>query len=300
MQDPLIIGVILNTNRRADTLACLASLENNSYANQRVIVLDNQSSDGSAEAIRSQYPRTQIIALPENRGYAGNNNVGIRAALESGADWVFVLNEDTVLDQACLEQLVRVGESDEQIGMVGPMVYHHDEPDTIQSAGGSLGPGWESRHLGKNEPDTGQFTAPHQVDWLTGCAILVRRALIERVGGLDERLFIYYEETEWCLRARRAGWSLVHVPAAKLWHKGVWRNYSPSPAFTYYMTRNRFMMLAQHHAPLKIWIEAWLQTLRTLASWTLKPKWRAMGEHRKAAWQAIFDFLNRRWGMRSA
>src|SRR6266498_124865 len=135
MAQPLVITVILNTNRRADTLDCLQSLTQSSYPNNRIIVLDNASSDGSVPAIRAAFPAVQIIELTENLGYAGNNNVGIKAAIAQGADWVFVLNEDTILDPTCLEQLVDVGESNEKIGIVGPMVYHHDEPTIIQSAG---------------------------------------------------------------------------------------------------------------------------------------------------------------------
>ena len=106
MSLPYVIAVILNTNRREDTLACLESLGQNTYYNQKIIVLDNHSTDGSVEAICSNFPAVQVIELNENRGYTGNNNVGIQAALEQGADWVFVLNEDTILAPDCLENLI--------------------------------------------------------------------------------------------------------------------------------------------------------------------------------------------------
>ncbi len=296
MSHPYVITVILNTNRRDDTLACLESLLANSYPNHKAIVLDNASTDGSVEAIRASFPAVEIISLTKNEGYAGNNNVGIRAACEQGADWVFVLNEDTILAPACLEQLVRAGESDSRIGIVGPLVYHHDEPGVIQSAGGELGPHWEARHIAQNEADRGQFAAPHRVDWISGCAILVRRAVIDQVGMLDTKFFYYWEEVEWCLRAGKAGWSLLHVPAAKLWHKGVQRNYRPKPSVAYYNTRNRFMMLKKHRAPLGIWIYTWAQTLRTLTSYTVRPKWRASRDHRDAIWRGMVDFLRQRTG----
>lgn len=293
---PSVVCVILNTNRRDDTLACLASLQESTYHNHRTIVLDNTSTDGSVEAIRTGFPGVRVIEIAENRGYAGNNNVGIEAALAQGADWVFVLNEDTVLAPECLARLVEVGESDPHIGIVGPMVYHHDEPNIIQSAGGMLGPCWESIHLAKNGRDRGQFPGPHQVEWISGCAIMVRRAVIEQVGGLDSRFFYYWEETEWCLRAGKAGWRVVHVPQAQLWHKGVQRNYKPNPAIMYYGTRNRFLMYAKHHAPLAAWTKAWLQTGRTLASWTVRPKWRSQRAHRDAMWLGVTDFVRGRFG----
>lgn len=296
---PRVITVILNTNRRDDTIACLRSLRQSDYKNHSVIVLDNASTDDSVAAIQDCFPDVQIIQLAQNRGYAGNNNVGITAAMEQGADWVFVLNEDTTLAPDCLSQLVDAAQQDPRIGVVGPMVYHYDDPRTIQSAGGQLDHHWASRHIAQNEPDRGHFDRPRNVDWISGCAILVRRQVVEEVGALDERFFYYWEETEWCLRARRAGWRVVHVPTAKLWHKGVQQDYRPGPSVTYYNTRNRFLMMAKHRAPLLVWAAAWVGTLRTLTSWSIRPRWRTMREHRDAMWQGVLDFLRRRWGMRA-
>jgi GT2 family glycosyltransferase len=296
MTEPLIVTVILNTNRREDTLACLAALAQNAYANQQVIVLDNHSTDGSVAAIRAAFPAVQILELTDNRGYAGNNNVGIAAALAQGAEWVFVLNEDTILAPDCLHNLMTVGASDPTIGIVGPMVYHHDEPTVIQSGGGMLSRSWDSLHIAKDQPDQGQLQQPHRVEWISGCAILVRRAVIEQVGMIDERFFYFWEETEWCIRAGKAGWQIFHVPAAKLWHKGVQRNYQPKASLFYYSTRNRLLVLAKHRAPVGVWMMAWGELLRTLVSWTLKPKWRTKRDHRDAMWHGMVDFLRQRWG----
>ena len=296
MTQPLIIPVILNTNRRDDTLACLDSLTRTQYPNMHIIVLDNNSTDGSAEAIRGRFPSVQIMNLKENLGYAGNNNVGIEEAIRRGADWVFVLNEDVILDKDCLQRLVEIGDSDPTTGIVGPFVYHFDEPTVIQSAGGMLGKYWESIHLGKNELDQGQYKEPHAVEWISGCAILVRRAAIEQAGMLDGDYFIYWEETEWCIRIGRAGWRIVHVPQAKLWHKGVQKNYSPKPSFTYYAARNHLFTLAKHNAPLVVKIHAWYQIIRTLTSWSVRTRWRYKREHRDAMWRGVVDFLRRRMG----
>ena len=293
---PCVVSVILNTNRREDTLECLESLARSSYPRQKAIVLDNASIDGSVEAVRAAFPDVQIVELPSNLGYAGNNNTGIEAAMAAGADWVFVLNEDTVLAPDCLARLVEAGGSDGTIGIVGPMVYHHDEPNVIQSAGGKLTRYWDSFHLAQNTLDEGQFSQPHAVDWISGCAILVRRSVIEEIGMIDVRYFYFWEETEWCLRAKSAGWQIVHVPQARLWHKGVQRDYHPKPSVTYYATRNRLLTLAKHHAPVSVRLVAWLQIIRTLASWTIKPKWRGMRDHRWAMWRGATDFLWARWG----
>jgi GT2 family glycosyltransferase len=293
-----VVSVILNTNRRQDTLACLASLAQSTYQPHTVLVIDNASQDGSVEAIGAAFPDTHIVALTENRGYAGNNNVGIDWAIEHGADWVLVLNEDTVLAPDCIARLVETGQSDAEIGILGPMIYHFDEPDVIQTAGGVLGRYWLAGLIAHNEQDRGQYREPRPVEWISGCAMLVRREVIERVGRLDERFFIYWEEIDWCLRASRAGWRLMHVPLARLWHKGVQRSYNPKPSVTYYTTRNRFLFLAKNRAPLRIWLFSAVSTLRTLSSWTLKPKWRHMTADRNAMARGVWDFARRRWGMR--
>jgi hypothetical protein len=296
MSQPLVYIVILNTNRRDDTLACLDSLSKSTYKDLKIIVLDNSSIDGSVEAVCSAFPNVQIINLTENLGYAGNNNVGIVEAIKQGADWVLVLNEDTILDPDCLAELVKVGESDPKVGIVGPMVYHHNEPDVIQSAGGILGKYWRSQHLGQNELDQGQFQSPHRVEWISGCAILVRKAAIEQAGMLDASFFIYWEETEWCIRVARGGWQIIHVPRARIWHKGVQRDYQPKPSFTYYGTRNHLLTLAKHKAPMGVKIFTWVNIFRTLASWSIRPKWKHKREHRNAMWMGVVDFLQGRRG----
>jgi GT2 family glycosyltransferase len=296
MKNPLVVSVILNSNRRDDTLACLSSLEHNSYTNQRIIFLDNASSDGSVDAVRSFFPDVQIIELDQNLGYAGNNDVGITAALDQGADWVFVLNEDTILAPDCLEKLVAVGESARNIGIIGPMVYHYDEPGVIQSAGGKMNRFFQSWHRGQNEIDLGQFANRESVDWISGCGIMVRREVIEQVGAIDERFFYYVEEFEWCVRVTKSGWKIIHVPQAKLWHKGVQRNYQPKPSIMYYLTRNRLFLLYKHHASLIIWLVTGFELLRTLISWTIRPKWRSKAAYRNAMWRGMVDFINRRWG----
>lgn len=295
-QRPRVATVILNTNRRRDTLECLASLARSTYVDNHVIVLDNHSTDGSVEAVRSEYPDVEIIELVENKGYAGNNNVGIAAAIERDAEWIFVLNEDTTLDPNCLHHLLDVAQSDPSIGVLGPMVYHHDKPTVIQSAGGLLGANWESLHRGMNETELGQFAQPAIVEWISGCGILVRREAVEQSGMLDLRYFYFWEETEWCIRLNRDGWKVVHVPQAKMWHKGVTMDYEPKPSVTYYASRNRLLTLSLHQAPLRAHIHAWFHFLRTLASWSLRPKWRDRGEHRRALRHGIADFVLRRWG----
>lgn len=298
MSEPLVAVLILNTNKRDDTLACLRSLADQSWRRLDVIVLDNHSTDGSVEAIRAEHPSVTVVSLADNRGYAGNNNVGIELARQRGADWVFVLNEDTIVDRRCIEALVQHGEQHPELGVLGPLVLHHDEPAVIQSAGGWFDEAWEAGHLGANADDQGQYREPYVVSWVTGCSIFVRRAVIEQIGGIDERFFYYWEETEWCVRAGRAGWQIAVVPRARLWHKGVTRHYVPSPNVSYYHTRNRLLLMRTHGAPVTRLALEIFRICKTLTSWSVRPKWRHLREHRRAVAAGLRDFARHRWGQR--
>lgn len=296
MSQPPLYIVILNNDRQDDTDACLTSLLESDYKDFRIVLLNHSLDADSSLLFQRKYPQIQVVSLAENLGYAGNNNIGINAALDQGAEWIFVLNNDTVLDRSCLSSLMNVGNNSPMVGILGPMVYHFNEPGVIQSAGGLLGKYWQSVHVGMNENDRGQYSTVRQVDWVSGCAILVRRSLVEQVGALDPDYFLYWEETEWCIRARRAGWKILHVPNAKLWHKGVKRNYQPRPYVTYYMTRNYLRTLAKHNAPLSVRISALANIVRTLFSWSLRPQWRHKRDHRNAMWKGLVDFLYHRLG----
>jgi GT2 family glycosyltransferase len=221
MSRPTVSIIILNYNGREDTLACLRSMEHLTYPNARIIVVDNGSTDGSAEAFRAQHPRFELIETGKNLGFTGGNNLGIRHALEQGADYVMLLNNDTVVAPDFLDVMVTAMEANPKAGVTGPTIYYYDSPETIWSAGGAID--WShgtTCMVGLDEEDKAQFgLSPRPVDFVTGCAILARRDVWEKVGLLDEKFFMYYEETEWCVRARRAGFDILHVPTAMVWHK---------------------------------------------------------------------------------
>ncbi|MBN1178458.1 MAG: glycosyltransferase family 2 protein [Anaerolineae bacterium] len=295
---PRVAVIILNWNGLQDTLDCLGSLGSVDYPEYDVLVVDNGSGDGSPAAIRAGYPDVALWENPRNLGFTGGNNVGIRRALERGADYVLLLNNDTCVAPNFLRELVAAAEADPEIGAAGPTIYYHVAPDVIWSAGGIVD--WRQgdiRMRGTDEKDAGQFgSAPQEVDFITGCAMLLKRAALERVGGLDERFFAYYEESEWCLRARRAGWRVVHVPAARIWHKIDPDRRSASALVHYYMTRNRLLFLRLAGAGLRAWGHTLLvEYLRTLISWSVKPRWRHKGPQRRAMVQAITDFYRGRF-----
>jgi GT2 family glycosyltransferase len=295
---PTLAAIVLSRGRTNDTLACLASLEANAYAGLRVIVVDYGPPGELAGAAAGLRAELEVLPVARNLGYAGNNNVGLRRALDGPAQWLLLINDDAWLAPDCLGRLLAAGDSDPRVGLVGPTVYHAGDPQVIQSAGGRLTANWVPEHLEQDERDRGRAAGWRAVDWLSGCALLARRAMVDAIGLLDERFFMYWEEVEWCLRAGRLGWQVLQVPQAKAWHRGGQRGGPVEPNVTYYSARNRFLVLNLYRAPARAWWLAGASTLRTLLSWSVRPRWRSRRPHRDALWQALVDAARGRWGAR--
>lgn len=215
-----IAAVTVNWNGAADSIDCL-----NSLAGQRdlqeplhLIVVDNASADGSVARIRRAHPSARVIALDENRYYAGGLAVGAAAALAEGADWLLILNNDTVADPELAARLLAAAEGDARCAAACPTIYRHDHPAEVWPSAG------RRRRLTLAAVDSTCLTTPQDpprpVDWCTGCCLLVRAEAWQALGGFDAAAFpFYYDDHDFCLRARAAGWTLVHAPAARLWHK---------------------------------------------------------------------------------
>jgi GT2 family glycosyltransferase len=211
---PLQINVlVLNWNNWKDTNECLASLQALDYGDWSVIVLDNGSTDGSVPRIRERFPDVEIMELGENLGYAKGNNAGIRAALERGAEYVWLLNNDATVDPRALRALVEKAEGDQKIGAVGSAIYSMTHPEQLQSWGG----GHVSR-IGRSHHFTGPVS-DERVQFLTGASLFLRCSAVKSVGLLDEGFFMYWEDADYCFRMRRAGWKLAVSGDSKVWHK---------------------------------------------------------------------------------
>ncbi len=253
MESPLVYIVILNWNGFRDTVECLESCRSIAYPALRILVVDNGSVDGSETRLRQRFPDLEIIQTGRNLGFAGGNNVGIRIALERGADYVLLLNNDTVVHPDLIAALVRTARSDARIGMLCPKIYRFDPPDVLWYAGAHIIEwlGW-GNHRGDGIRDVGQFDALEDVNRPTGCALMVTRAACDQVGLLGEEYFCYCEDLDWGLRARRAGFRIVYDPGTRVWHK-VSRSSTGerSSVVLYYYVRN-LMLCLDRNRPLPI------------------------------------------------
>jgi GT2 family glycosyltransferase len=223
LRDPsvgLACVILVNWNGWRDTVRCIESCENLTYPNFEIVVVDNGSTDDSVDRIRKHSPSLDLIETGSNLGFAGGNNVGIHIAMNMDASYIWLLNNDTIVDPAALNALVNVLHADSSVGLAASKIYYQDKPNTLWYAGGYLSPtsGW-SRHRGVDEIDEGQYDELTAVEFATGCSVLARASAAASIGPMDERYFLYWEDVDWSERARRAGWRVVYVPNSRIWHK---------------------------------------------------------------------------------
>lgn len=300
---PHVAIIVLTWNQRDVTLDCLDSLKKMDYPAEclDLIVVDNGSADGTAQAIRDRFEAVTVLENTTNLGFAAGNNVGIRYAMECGVDYIMLLNNDTIVATKMLTRLIDSSKTKPSVGIVTPKIYYYDEPERIWCAGASVN--WyngSSMRLQAEEIDPKQDTEPYYVDFASGCAICLKREVIDRIGLLDSRFFIYYEETDWCIRASNAGWSTLYVPTAYLWHKVSAAMGTTSPATDYYMNRNVLLFLAKNQRGWKravILLHVGIRSLMTIIAYTIKTHGGERIPNRNARLFALRDALLGRWGI---
>ena len=237
----------------------------------RVLVVDNASSDGSPAAIAAEYPRAELLALPQNRRFAGGNNAGLERALAAGADAVMLLNNDVQADPGLYEKLLGALADDPAAGAAAPLIYHAAPTDLVWYAGGRCDLATaHTSHVGLRERDRGQFRSVAETGYLTGCCLLATADAWRKVGPLDERYFIYAEDADWSLRAREAGYRLLFVPTARLWHEvSASSGGAASPWKVYQRLRANLRLFGAHARGLArfTWLPAFLA--QQAALWTV-------------------------------
>ncbi len=218
MPQPLVYVIVLNYNGRRWVENCFESLLETRYERFRVLLVDNRSTDGSVELVRSRFPQAGIIENAGNLGFSEGNNVGIRAALKNGADYVVLLNPDTRVEPGWLDELIAVGEAEARVGVLGAVQLEYDGMNfnswTVPAA---------REHLEElSRPELARPWIP--VEWVEGACFAVKRAVFEAVGLLDPIYFAFYEEIDLCRRAAYHGYQIALVPRSRIHHQrgGSW------------------------------------------------------------------------------
>lgn len=265
------------------------------YPNFRVALVDNASSDGSIKFLQEHFPDIEIIRNTTNLGYAAGYNVGIMHALDAGAEYFFILNNDTVIPRDTLTNLIHVALSDARIGFVTGKVYFSQNPRQLQTVG-KKDSFWRPTiiNVGQNQIDDGQFESQHDYDYLDDVFWLVRRDVITNLGGYDPEFFLYWEETDWCARAKGSGFRLVYTPTAHIFHKGSQSTGGgDNPRKGYYIRRNALLFYWRHKSKAMFLFKGFLVFLsvvqpRRLAAFLLKGR---HGENIRAEWKGMVDGL---------
>lgn len=266
--------VILNWNRAKDTLECLKSVQKlkSGGASVEVLIVDN----GSDEKIMAP---VKIIRNSENLGFAGGNNTGIRYALSQGADYILVLNNDTVVHENLLVKLLKVAKDYPKAAALTPKIYFakgfefhkdHYQPaqrgKVIWSAGGVFD--WENMYginRGVDEVDNGQYDTVEETDYATGAAVLYKAEALKKIGLFDEKYFLYLEDADLSMRIKMAGWSVYYVPEAIVWHKVAQSSVIGGELNDYFISRNR-MVFGIKYAPIRTKIALIRESIRLLAN----------------------------------
>jgi GT2 family glycosyltransferase len=303
-RQPVVFAATVNWNRYEDTFACVRSLQRSTWPLARIVVLDNGSTDGSGDRLQQDLrPPVEVLRNARNEGFASGANACLRHALASGADLVFVVNNDAEVDPDCVRLLVEALAGDAEAGVAGPAILFHAHPDRIWQGGGSFSR-WRA---GVAVPGKGRRAAelplePERVSFLTWCAVLVSRRAIEQVGYLDPAYYLYYEDIDFSLRVREAGMQMLYVPRARAWHKiGDVARDRTSPFVLYHLGRSCTLLFRRRfhgpyrwygialqyllYTPHRLWqtlrggaglesVRAWFQGLRDGARGCV-PSWRS-------------------------
>jgi GT2 family glycosyltransferase len=283
--------LILTWNTRDEVLTCVEHAVAADYPNYEVVVIDNASRDGTSAALREEHPDVTLLENSMNLGYAGGNNRGLRYALEQGAEYMLIINSDTIMPQDLLSKVMQVASCSDDIAAVGVKNLKMDDPSTVWVAYPELTYGRQLLNVvGREQPDSPEYDVVKDVDGVAGSCMLLSRRAVEEVGLLDELFFMYHEDLDWCQRAISKGYRCVYAGTAHILHKG-----SSSTGMTragyYFLVRNAIIFARRHGSPmqfLSVLISTFLYGLRKEVKSRLKLEKR---DTYSSVWKGLKDGL---------
>lgn len=243
---PLVSIVIVNWNGINDTVECLQSVLKIRYHNYRIIIVDNGSANNEAKKLRLMFndPRISIIELKRNLGFAIASNVGIRISLQQGADYIMLLNNDTIVDEQFMIRLLKAAEGSPRIGILSPKIYYYHDRKRIWYAGGKTNLYFRHKIIGICEEDRGQYDLSKETDYVLGACMLIKRMVFERIGLLAREYFYGPDDVDFCIRATRNGFICYYVAQSVIWHKesGSIKRHNMMKRKLFYIIRNAIML----------------------------------------------------------
>ncbi len=284
--------VVLNWNGYQDTIECLKSISKLKASESKIetLIVDNASTNDSVERIKSYIKDNDkylLITNQRNYGFAEGNNIGIRHAIKTGADYVFVLNNDTVVDPDVINFLISTAEDKPHAGLISPKIYFaegyefhkdrytkNDLGKVIWYAGGEID--WDNVYAsnhGVDDIDEGQFDEINETDFATGAAVLMNVKALKKVGLFDEKLFMYLEDADLSMRMKKRKWEILFAPKAVIWHKVSQSSGIGSQLNDYFSTRNR-LVFGMKYAPLRAKVALIRESIRFLKNGR---KWQKIG-----------------------
>lgn len=285
--NPLVSIVTVNYNNAAVTCELLESLATNSYANLEVIVVDNASGEDPTAQLLATYPAVKVIRSDENLGFAGGNNLGIKAAK---GDFLFLVNNDTEFTDGLVEGLLDIFDQYPDAGVVSPKFHYFFHKGTIEYAGYHAVDVFTGRNsmIGCKEPDNGQYDEIKETNYAHGGAMMISRAALEKVGLMPEVYFLYYEEFDWCEQFKRKGYKVYYQYKSLIYHKESMTTGKNSPLKTYYITRNRLLFMRRNVGlPGRLLFMLYFSFL-TVPKNTLRFVLKREVIHLRAFWRGIF------------
>jgi hypothetical protein len=258
---PLVYIIVLNYRMKAQVIECLRSLSGISYTNHRIVVVDNGSGDGSEEAVGRAFPETALIQTRANLGYTGGNNAGIEFALENGADYLLIINPDTVvINDRFVEEMVDYAEAHPAVGIAGPRVYLRKRGEIQNTV--LYAPGLRRNMVNwvrhRIDPKSLEHSADEEVEAevLNGVCLLIRAECLRQAGMFDENIFMYIEDADMDYRVRRKGWKVVYLPIDSLIHRQKHEGYEMTGMVNFLLKRNSVYFLCKTGKSMEAWVYA--------------------------------------------
>ena len=287
------IGIVLvNYNGGKYQNDCIKTIYTQDYKNIDVVVVDSASTDGSIEKLEEEYPNVHVIREKENVGVAVGNNIGIKYCIGNGAEYVLLLNNDTELDSSLLQNLEKKASSST---VVVPKIYFYSPDNLIWFGGGDMD--WKKAsgyHIGLREIDNGQYDKEMDISYSPTCCMLLHKSVFEKIGYIDECTFMYYDDTDLCVRLTEKGISIKYVPDAFMWHKvSSSSGGMQSKIGVYYNNRNQLYFIKKYSSKVKF-VDKFLIVTKGIVKGLIAPLRKRPNE--KYILTAYKDFLFNKMG----